>query len=214
MGVVASSKEFLLLARQITKKVGALLIFDEVMSGFRVAFGGASSLFKIKPDLSCFGKIIGGGFPAAAFGGREEIMNELAPLGGVYQAGTLSGNPVAMAAGIKAITLLEKEGVYEELARKTQIITKPVKEFIEKNQLNMCVQEVGSMFTLFFGKRVVQNREDTLELDLKKFAEFFKFMLENGVFIPPSQHEAWFVSTVHDEKHLKKTADLILTFLK
>lgn len=214
MGVVPADSVFIQTLREQTKKHGALLIFDEVVTGFRLGLGGAQSYFGVEPDLTTFGKIIGGGFPAAAFGGKKAVMECLAPLGPVYQAGTLSGNPVAMEAGLQTLLLLEKEGVYPELERKANVITKPVKEWIAKKKANACVQQVGSMFTLFFGKTCVRNLEDAKCLDLKLFARFFRFMYENGVYFPPSQHEAAFVSTVHEERHLEKTRDLILQFLE
>lgn len=212
MGCVAAKPEFMKMLREVTKEIGALLIFDEVMTGFRVALGGAQSLYGIEPDLSCFAKIIGGGFPAAAFGGREEIMNCLAPLGSVYQAGTLSGNPVAMEAGYQAIKMLERKGVYEELQSKTDIITKPVQALLKEKNINACIQGVGSMFTLFFGTREVYDMEDAKHCDLEAFAKFFRYMFENGVYIPPAQYEAWFVSLVHKEENLARTRDLILAY--
>lgn len=176
MGCVPANKEFLWMLREITQSIGALLIFDEVISGFRVGLGGAQQLYGITPDLTCLGKIIGGGFPAAAFGGRREIMDCLAPLGNVYQAGTLSGNPVAMAAGLQALNMLEVDGFYEELERKTKIITKPVKALLNRKKLNHCIQQVGSMFTIFFGRTSVANMEEGHLLDLDGFADFFRYM--------------------------------------
>lgn len=212
MGCVASKPGFLKMLRDVTQEIGALLIFDEVMTGFRVSLGGAQELYGIEPDLTCFAKIIGGGFPAAAFGGREDIMNCLAPLGQVYQAGTLSGNPVAMVTGYKAIEMLERKGVYEELQEKTHLITEPVREMLKDKNLNACIQGVGSMFTLFFGRREVTNMEEAKECDLEAFAHFFRYMFEHGVYIPPAQYEAWFVSLAHKKEHLLKTRDLILSY--
>jgi len=182
MGCVAGTPEFLKMLREVTSSIGALLIFDEVISGFRVGLGGAQALYGIKPDLSCFGKIIGGGFPAAAFGGRKEIMEYLAPLGPVYQAGTLSGNPVAMEAGAKTIELLERKGFYKDLEEKTNLLTKPIQEYLQKHQINACLPQVGSMFTLFFGRRQVRSMEEAKEVDLNQFAHFFRYMLSNGVY--------------------------------
>ncbi len=213
MGCVPGKAEFHQMLRDVTKQIGALLIWDEVISGFRVGLGGAQALYGITPDLTCFGKIIGGGFPAAAFGGRADIMRYLAPLGPVYQAGTLSGNPVAMEAGAKAIELLERPGIYAELERKADIITQPVKELLASKGINACMQQVGSMFTLFFGAREVTCMEDAKQLDLKRFAHFFRYLLAHGVYFAPAQHEACFVSTAHDEKHLADTRDLILSYL-
>ena len=214
MGCVPGKPEFLQMLREVTKEIGALLIFDEVITGFRVGIGGAQKLYKIEPDLTCFGKIIGGGFPAAAFGGREEIMNCLAPLGGVYQAGTLSGNPVAMEAGHKTIAMLERPGVYEELQAKTDFLLEPIKKMLKEKEIEACIQSVGSMFTLFFGTKEVFNMEDAKKCDQEEFARFFRYLFENGVYIPPSQHETWFISLAHSQEHLLKTLELILSYFK
>jgi len=214
MGCVPAKQEFLEMLRNVTHQIGAVLIFDEVMTGFRVALGGAQALYQIIPDLTCFAKIIGGGFPAAAFGGKKEIMDCLAPLGKVYQAGTLSGNPVAMEAGLKALQMLEQEGFYEELERKTNMITQPVKELLHTRNIQACIQQVGSMFTLFFGRRSVTSMEEAHKLDIGAFADFFHYLFSRGVYIPPSQYEAWFVSMAHEEHHLIKTRDLILKYFK
>lgn len=213
MGVVAASKEFLETLRHETTKAGAVLIFDEVMTGFRVGLKSAQGMYGIKPDLTCLAKIIGGGFPAAAFGGRKEIMDYLAPLGPVYQAGTLSGNPVAMEAGLATLKLAEKPGVYEELERKTALLAEPIEAHIKSKNLNACVQRVGSMMTIFLGARSVTRMEDAQNLDKELFAKFFRYMLQEGIYIPPAQHEAWFISTVHSDEHLLKTRDAILKFL-
>lgn len=214
MGVVPATQEFISVLREETKKHGIVLIFDEVMTGFRVALGGAQSLYGVVPDLTCFAKIIGGGFPAAAFGGLAEIMDYLSPIGPVYQAGTLSGNPVAMEAGLASLTLLERPGFYEDLERKTKMITEPVKEVIKDLQLSACVQERGSMFTLFFGLTSVKNMEEAQLFDREMYKEFFRYMFKNHVYIPPLQLEAWFVSSAHRDEHLIYTRDLIINFLK
>jgi len=214
MGVVPATLPFLKMLREETLRMGSLLIFDEVITGFRVGLGGAQELYGITPDLTCLGKIIGGGFPAAAFGGREAIMNCLAPLGAVFQAGTLSGNPVAMEAGLQALHLIQEPNFYRELERKTEIITRPVKEYLLKNRIDACIQQVGSMFTLFFGSTRVSDLESAQKLNLERFAQFFRYLFERGVYIPPAQHEAWFVSNVHTEAHLEKTRDTILDFLR
>ncbi|CCB86203.1 glutamate-1-semialdehyde 2,1-aminomutase [Parachlamydia acanthamoebae] len=213
IGVVPAQPEFMELLRQETLEAGALLIFDEVITGFRLGLRGAQGMYSIKPDLTCFGKIIGGGFPAAAFGGRKEIMDFLAPLGPVFQAGTLSGNPIAMEAGLQTLVLAEQPGFYEKLEAKTQVIVQPVQEFILQNELPACIQQVGSMFTLFFGRRRVMNQEEAQQLDLPRFARFFRFMFAQGIYVPPSQHEAWFVSNAHEQEHLETTRDAILAFL-
>ncbi len=213
MGVVPAAHEFITMLKEETEKVGALLIFDEVMTGFRVSAKGAQGIYPVTPDLTCFGKIIGGGFPAAAFGGRADIMDFLAPLGPVYQAGTLSGNPVAMEAGVQALTMID-ENTYQELERKTSIITTPVQHYFEKNNIHGCVQRSGSMFTIFFGKKSVQNMDDAKALDSERFKEFFRHMYNNRIYIPPLQQEAWFVSTAHTDANLEKTRDCILSFLE
>lgn len=213
MGTVPATLEFLETLRQETYRTGALLIFDEVITGFRVSLNGAQGLYGISPDLTCFGKIMGGGFPAAAFGGKREIMDCLAPLGKVYQGGTLSGNPVAMEAGLQALSMLEADGFYEELNQKTEAITKPVQELIQKKGINACFQQVGSMFTLFFGRRSVKNTEEAQLCDEKMYACFFRYMLSNGVYLPPLQFEAWFVSSAHSQHHLDKTGEIIRQFL-
>ena len=215
MGVVAARAGFLELLRSETQKCGALLIFDEVITGFRLGLQGAQGLYGIVPDLTCLGKIIGGGFPAAAFGGRAEIMNLLAPLGPVYQAGTLSGNPVAMAAGLKTIDLLEEDdGFYFELERKANLITQPVREWIENHGYPASIQQVGSLFTIFFGMREVNSMEEAKKgLDTEAFAHFYRYMYKQGVYVPPWQYEAWFISSAHTDEHLEMTATIILEYL-
>ena len=208
MGVVPATQEFINVLREETEKTGALLIFDEVMTGFRVSLNGAQSLYDVKPDLTCLGKIVGGGFPAAAFGGKKEIMDCLAPLGPVYQAGTLSGNPIAMEAGYQSLKLLEKPGFYEELERKSNIITEPLKK------AGYCVQQVGSMFTLFLGVDQVRNYEEAQKLDKAAFAKLFQHMFKNGIFLPPSPFEAWFPSSAHTDEHLQQTSDILMEGLK
>ncbi|MBF5060060.1 aspartate aminotransferase family protein [Candidatus Neptunochlamydia vexilliferae] len=202
MGVVPGAQEFLEVLREETKRVGAVLIFDEVISGFRSQFGASQEV----ADLSCFGKIVGGGFPAAAFGGKREIMQKLAPVGKVFQAGTLSGNPVAMEAGLAALELASLPGFYEELKRKGEIITKPVREAMRGG----CLQEAVGMFTLFFGPEKVERFE---KLDHERFGEYFRFMWERGIYVSPSPYEASFISMAHTDAHLEKTRDTMLEFL-
>lgn len=213
MGVVPASREFIHFLRSETKKRGALLIFDEVITGFRVGLKGAQDYFSVIPDLTCFGKIIGGGFPVAAFGGSEQIMNCLAPLGSVYQAGTLSGNPVAMEAGLQSLRLLQKPGFYEDLQRKTDLLLNPIQEWIQKKNSLACIQRIGSMFTLFFGKKEVRNREDAKGLNSDLYAKLFRYLFDRGIYIPPSPHEAWFVSSAHQDENLIKTQKEIISFL-
>lgn len=213
MGVVPPVKGFLAMLREETRKVGALLIFDEVITGFRVASGGAQAFFGIRPDLTCLGKVVGGGFPAAAVGGRADIMEELAPLGPIYQAGTLSGNPIALEAGYQALQLLKKEGFYEELQRKASLVTEPVAAAIESRGLNACLQQQGSMFTIFFGRKEVRNGYDAKAIETETFGRLFRHLFEHGVYIPPSPHEAWFVSMAHKDAELMETADRIVEFI-
>ena len=214
MGVVPASEEFIHFLREETEKMGSLLIFDEVMSGFRVHLKGAQHLYGVKPDLTCLGKIIGGGFPAAAFGGRKEIMNYLAPLGPVYQAGTLSGNPVAMEAGLQSLRLLQSIDFYKKLQYKTDRLLNPIKEWIKQSDSEICVQEAGAMFTLFFGKKEVRNLDDAMAVDGELFSKFFRALFDQGIYIPPSPHEAWFISAAHEDEHIDKTSNAILAFFE
>ncbi len=210
MGVVPAAPEFLQMLRAETKRIGALLIFDEVISGFRVGLQGAQGLYGIAPDLSCFGKIIGGGFPAAAFGGKKEIMECLAPLGPVFQAGTLSGNPVAMRAGYATLLEIESKGFYEDVQEKTDLLVKPIQDEIARRNLPACLQAVGSMFTLFFGPRRVTKKT---QLDEARYQDFFQYLFARGVLFPPCAYEAAFISSAHTKEHLEKTRDLILEYL-
>jgi glutamate-1-semialdehyde 2,1-aminomutase len=195
MGVVCPSLDFLKAAREVTEQHGSLLIFDEVITGFRLSRGGAQQLFGIKPDMTTVGKIVGGGFPAAAFGGRADIMKVLAPDGPVYQAGTLSGNPVAMAAGIETLTQLSHPDFYKKLNEKSDRFISRLKEIIAGKdiQLNHC----GSMFTLFFNKSEVRNFQDTKRSDQERFARYFNNMLQRGIYVSPSQFEGNFISETH-----------------
>ncbi len=213
MGLILPEPQFLSCLRKETEKAGALLIFDEVISGFRVGLRGAQGLYGIRPDLTCLGKIIGGGFPAAALGGKAEILDCLAPIGQVYQAGTLSGNPVAMAAGLAALEEIEKPGFYERLQDKTDRLLLPIEEAILEKNLNACIQKAGSMFTIFFGIRQALCREDLAAGDPKRFARFFCALFEKGIYIPPLQQEAWFVSTAHTNDHLDKTVEAVIESL-
>ena len=212
MGVVPPAPGFLQMLRKKTAEKGIVFIIDEVITGFRIGRQGAQGYYGVEADLTCLGKIVGGGFPAAAFGGKRAIMDCLAPLGSVYQAGTLSGNPVAMEAGLKTIELLEKPGFYEGLKAKADIILKPVQQAVSRRD-DVCIQSVESLFTLFFGKKKVDSMKDGKELDTERYAKFFRYMFDAGIYIPPSQYEAWFVSNAHTEEHLAYTRDKILTFL-
>jgi glutamate-1-semialdehyde 2,1-aminomutase len=213
MGVVLPRDGFLELLRKETARVGALLIFDEVITGFRVGLKGAAHLFGIEPDLICLGKVIGGGFPAAAVGGKAEFMDFLAPLGQVYQAGTLSGNPVAMRAGFTTLCLLEQPGFYEELEKKTRRLIDPIQGMIVGQRKRVCIQRCGSMFTLFFGVTKVENKKDLEGLDNKLFVAFFRYLFDRGIYIPPAAGEAWFVSSAHTDEQLDYTAQVICEYI-
>lgn len=205
MGVVPPEPGFLPGLRELTRREGALLIFDEVITGFRVAWGGAQALFGVTPDLTCLGKIIGGGLPVGAYGGRRELMEHLAPLGPVYQAGTLSGNPVAVAAGLATLQALQEPGVYEHLEALGSKLEMGLKETIRAKGLPLCVQRLGSMLTVFFTPGPVRSLTEAQKSDIAAFRRFFQGMLEKGVYLPPSQFEAWFVSLAHTEADLEAT---------
>ena len=202
MGVVIPTDEFLKTLRQLTTLSGALLIYDEVITGFRLGLSGAQGRQGISPDLSCFGKIIGGGFPAAAFGGRAEIMNLLAPLGPVYQAGTLSGNPVAMASGIQTIALLREPNFYADLETKSNTFIAELKEII--NGKDIVLNHMGSMFTLFFSDHEIRNFDDVKRSDTERFAQFFRELLKQNIYISPSAFEASFISAAHTNQQLEQ----------
>ncbi|HRZ98527.1 MAG TPA: glutamate-1-semialdehyde 2,1-aminomutase [Paludibacter sp.] len=202
MGVVIPTDEFLKTLREITTKYGALLIFDEVITGFRLGLSGAQGRFGITPDLSAFGKIIGGGFPAAAFGGRADIMDLLAPLGPVYQAGTLSGNPVAMASGIQTISLLSEPDFYTNLEVKSNVFVAELKDIIKRKDI--VLNHIGSMFTLFFSDDEIRNFDDVKRSDTDRFAKFFRELLKENIYISPSAFEASFISAGHTNEQLEK----------
>jgi glutamate-1-semialdehyde 2,1-aminomutase len=209
MGVVLPQSGFLEGLRSLTSQYGALLIFDEVITGFRVAYGGAQQLYKITPDLTCLGKIIGGGLPVGAYGGRRDIMEMVAPSGEVYQAGTLSGNPLAMTAGIETLTILKERSVYQELDKKASLLEKGVIEAANKAGVEIQLPRIGSMFTVFFTKNPVTDYETASKADTKLYAKFFHQMLARGVYFPPSQFEAAFVSTAHTFKNIQASINAI-----
>jgi len=199
MGLVEPAPGYLEGLRALTARHGTVLIFDEVMTGFRVAFGGAQARYGITPDLTTIGKVIGGGLPAAAFGGRADIMQKLAPLGPVYQAGTLSGNPLAMAAGLKAMELLGKPGTYERLEQLGARLGDGLAAAARDAGVPACVNRVGSMLTLFFAPGPITDYASAKAADTARFGAFFRKMRDRGVFLPPSQFEAMFVSLAHTD---------------
>lgn len=214
MGLVPAEPAFLQMLREETKRAGALLIFDEVITGFRVGLQGAQGHYGIEPDLTCLGKIVGGGFPAAAFGGKKEIMERLAPQGDVYQAGTLSGNPVAMHAGEATLAAIESPCFYADLEGRTRLLTEPIREAIRKKGMKAHLAQVGSMFSLFFGVSDVKSQADLKNLDRDLFHKLFRYALEQGVYLSPSPYETCFVSSAHTIEHLAHTAALICRFIK
>lgn len=205
MGVVPAKKEFLVQLRELCDKEGIVLIFDEVMTGFRVALGGAQSVYGIKPDLTTLGKVIGGGLPVGAYGGKKEIMQRISPLGDVYQAGTLSGNPLAMTAGLATLKVLAEENPYPELEKKAKFVEEGFKQNIEKLGIKLCQTRVGSMSCLFFTEQDVVDFATASTSDTQKYGIYFHAMLERGIYLAPSQYEAMFISIKHSEADLEKT---------
>jgi glutamate-1-semialdehyde 2,1-aminomutase len=215
MGVVPSSKEFLSELRTLCNEEGIVLIFDEVMTGFRVAKGGAQEVYGIQPDMTTFGKIIGGGLPVGAFGGKREIMETLAPVGPVYQAGTLSGNPLAMSAGLAALTQIKDDAnLYNTLEEKGKYLEAGLKENLKKLNKNYSMTRVGSMSCLFFTEEHVNNFASAVKSDTALYGKYFHKMLENGVYLAPAQFEAMFVSTAHSTADLDKTIEANYLSLK
>ena len=205
MGVVPPKEGFLQGLREITQQYDSLLIFDEVITGFRVAFGGAQERYGVIPDLTCLGKIIGGGLPVGAYGGRKEIMERIAPLGPVYQAGTLSGNPLAMTAGIETLKLLSRPGVYKQLERRSEDLSEGLADAAKKAGVPVFGARVASLMTLFFTSQIVTDYAAAKTSDTKSYAKFFTNMLEEGVYLAPSQFEAAFLSTAHTAADIEKT---------
>lgn len=205
MGVVPPLPGFLEGLRKLTAEHGSLLIFDEVITGFRVSYGGAQELYGIMPDLTCLGKIIGGGFPVGAFGGRREIMEYLAPSGPVYQAGTLSGNPVAMAAGLANLKILSEKSVYQKLEKSSARLSEGLRAAAEAADVDFYATRVGSMSCLFFTKETVFDYQTAKTSDTAKYARYFAEMLDRGIYLAPSQFEAAFVSLAHTEEDIDKT---------
>ena len=205
MGLIETEKEYLEKVRKITKEKNVVLIFDEVISGFRVSLGGAQKVFGITPDLTVLGKIIGGGYPVGGFGGKKEIMNLISPVGNVYHAGTLSGNPISVAAGIETISILkENPEIYENVNKKTENLVNKINELIKKYDVPASVNHFGSLFTIFFSKEKVKTLEDAINTNDEFYSTYFDTMLENGVIVPPSKYEAHFVSYIHNDEDVEK----------
>lgn len=215
MGVVPPLNGFLSGLRELCTRNGALLIFDEVITGFRVSLGGAQKLYGVKPDLTCLGKIIGGGLPVGAFGGRADVMDRLAPVGDVYQAGTLSGNPLAVAAGLATLRLLsEKKNLYAELERKGALLEEGLGEALKAKGLPACLTRVGSMACLFFTGREVVDWESAKTSDTARFARYFAGMLKEGIYLAPSQFEAAFISAAHTRADIERTVEAAAKVIK
>ncbi len=216
MGVVLPEQEFLQGIKSLCDKFGTILIFDEVMTGFRLSSGGAQQILDIVPDITTFGKIIGGGLPVGAYGGKAEIMNMLAPEGPVYQAGTLSGNPLAMAAGLTTLKILsETEGFYQELEKKSAYLVNGIREALKDSGIPGVINQQGSMFTLFFTEGdAVKSFDDVMQCNTDRFADFFNQCLNSGIYIAPSQFEAAFVSSAHTQEDLDKTIEAASAALK
>ena len=211
MGVISPDVKFLKFVREICTATKTVLIFDEVISGFRLSLGGAQEYFGITPDMTTLGKIIGGGYPVGAFGGKEEIMNLVAPIGRVYHAGTLSGNPISVRAGLETVSYLynNRKTIYKELENKTKYITENLEKLAKKYNVPVCINRLGSLYTIFFTERdEVKNLEDALSSNTENFATYFNTMLDNGIVIPPSQFEAHFISLALTDEDIAKTLEV------
>ena len=214
MNFIRSDENFLHELRTICSENDIVLIFDEVMTGFRVALGGAQSLYSIKPDLTTLGKVLGGGLPVGAFGGKSKIMNQLSPEGGVYQAGTLSGNPLAMDAGLKTLDLISKKNYFKNLEKITRQLTDGINELSRKYNKKIYADSQGGMFGIYFTDKKVVNYESISKSDIKKFIQFFKFMLKNKIYFAPSAYEAGFVSSAHTANNINYTLDIFEKWIK
>lgn len=213
MGVILPKENYLTQLRAITKRYGVLLIFDEVITGFRFCFGGVQKLFKIKPDITCLGKIIGGGLPIGAYGASKKIMSLVSPLGGMYQAGTLSGNPIAVSCGLKTLQILKKLN-YKKIDKRCQRLCRGLEDICQKNKIDFHLNRFGSMFTLFFTKEEVFDYKTAMSSDTNKYSIFFRGMLNEGVYLAPSQFEANFLSLSHTEKDVEYTIEAAERILK
>jgi glutamate-1-semialdehyde 2,1-aminomutase len=211
MGPVLPAKGFLESLRRLTRQNGVVLIFDEVITGFRLGLGGAQEQYGIRPDLTILGKIVGGGLPLAAFGGRREIMRRLAPMGDVYQAGTYSGNPVSVAAGLASLRSLKKRSglIYSDLAKNGEFLAEGIRDELDSQNISAQVNQIGSMFQVFFTKRGVTNYVSAKSSDTHKYNRYFRSLLASGVFVPPSQFETCFLSTAHTREDVEHTVEVI-----
>jgi len=213
MGVVTPRPGFLTSLRHLTTEFGALLIFDEVITGFRLAYGGAQALYGVTPDLTCLGKIIGGGLPVGAYGGRRQIMEMVAPLGPVYQAGTLSGNPLVMTAGIETLKVLRQPGVYQQLEAKSSALAEGIAKMASEAGVSLHIGRAASLLTVFFTAKAVVDYESARQADTKLFARFFRHLLSAGIYWPPSQFEAAFISLAHADEDIQLTLGAVETAL-
>ena len=209
MGFVPGEYDFLKTIRNMTSENGSLLIFDEVMSGFRVSLGGAQEIFNIEPDLTTLGKVIGGGLPVGAFGGKKEIMDYLAPIGPVYQAGTLSGNPLAMAAGSALLNLVINENPYQELEKAASTLLIGMEDIMKSSGIPFSTNQIGGMFGFFFSEKLPKNIEDVSKSDDNTFSKFLNACIGNGIYFAPSKYEAGFISTMHKDKEIEKTLSIV-----
>lgn len=214
MGVIPPAPGFLEILREETKKAGSLLIFDEVMTGFRVSLGGAQNLFGVTPDITCLGKIIGGGLPVGAYGGSKEVMDHISPVGSVYQAGTLSGNPLAMAAGNVMLDLLSEPRVYDLLEKKSKKLCDGLQKNVHELEISAQFTRVGSMFSMFFTDQIIKNFDSVKTCDTEFFKRYFNALLEEGVYIAPSQFEVGFMSAIHSDEEIDQTIAVSLKALK
>ena len=214
MGVIPPAPGFLEILREETKKAGSLLIFDEVITGFRVSLGGAQNLFGVIPDITCLGKIIGGGLPVGAYGGSKEVMDHISPVGSVYQAGTLSGNPLAMAAGNVMLDLLSEPRVYDLLEKKSKKLCDGLQKNVHELEISAQFTRVGSMFSMFFTDQIIKNFDSVKTCDTEFFKRYFNALLEEGVYIAPSQFEVGFMSAIHSDEEIDQTIAVSLKALK
>jgi glutamate-1-semialdehyde 2,1-aminomutase len=214
MNFIRARKSFLQYLRKVCTKNNIVLIFDEVMTGFRVSKAGAQHIYNVMPDLTTLGKVLGGGLPVGAFGGKREIMNHIAPLGGVYQAGTLSGNPLAMAAGLKTLEIISEKNYFRDLSKKTQYFVSRFNDICSKYKLDMSADSEGGMFGIYLTKSKLENLKDIDKSPKHIFLDFFNYMLEHGVFFAPSMYEAGFISSSHLKRDLDYTIKIFENWAK